>query len=120
LCWYLLLQLLLEEEMELEWLIDNIDEVVGDGRIIPVIFIWHRWKWDPVKKASEPPRLTAAAAIIVDLPRCFSFSLWSVFLLTQMTETLCNKSGRLKKGICGSSTPPLSLWQGMQKFGEVN
>jgi hypothetical protein len=50
--------------MELEWLVDNSDKVVGDRRrIIPIIFIWHRW----IKKASEPQRL------------CFSFSLWSDF-----------------------------------------
>jgi hypothetical protein len=35
----LLLLLLLEEEMKLEWLRD---EVVGERRIIPIIFIWHR------------------------------------------------------------------------------
>jgi len=69
--WCLYLLLLLEEEMELEWLLDS-----RDGRIIPVIFIWHRWKWDSIKKGSEP-RLTAAAIIIIDLPPCFSFSLWS-------------------------------------------
>ena len=74
----LLLLLLLEEEMKLEWLRD---EVVGERRIIPIIFIWHRWIWDPIKKASEPPRLTAAAAIIIELPLCFSFSLWSGFSL---------------------------------------
>jgi hypothetical protein len=92
LCLYLLL--LLEEEMELEWLVDNSDKVVGDRRrIIPIIFIWHRWIWAPIKKASEPRRLTAAAAIIMK---------WSGFLLTNTTETLCNKSGIVKKGIWGS------------------
>jgi hypothetical protein len=32
----------LEEEMDLEWLLDNSDEVVGDKRNIPIIFIRHR------------------------------------------------------------------------------
>jgi len=30
--------------MELEWSVDKGDEVVGYSRIIPIIFIWHRWK----------------------------------------------------------------------------
>jgi hypothetical protein len=72
-----ILLLLLEEEMELEWSVDKGDEVVGDSRIIPIIFIWHRWK----KKVSESHRL------------CFSFSLWSGFLLTRTTNTLCDKYG---------------------------
>jgi hypothetical protein len=72
-----ILLLLLEEEMELEWSVDKGDEVVGESRIIPIIFIWHRWK----KKVSESHRL------------CFSFSLWSGFLLTRTTNTLCDKYG---------------------------
>ncbi|KAJ7011044.1 hypothetical protein NC653_001468 [Populus alba x Populus x berolinensis] len=53
--------------MELECSVDKGDEVAGDIRVIPIIFIWHRWK---KKKISESHRL------------CFSFSLWSGFLLT--------------------------------------
>ncbi|KAJ6946674.1 hypothetical protein NC651_001393 [Populus alba x Populus x berolinensis] len=30
--------------MELEWSVDKGDEVAGDIRVIPIIFIWHRWK----------------------------------------------------------------------------
>ncbi|KAJ6962802.1 hypothetical protein NC652_001440 [Populus alba x Populus x berolinensis] len=30
--------------MELEWSVDKGDEVAGDIRVIPIIFIRHRWK----------------------------------------------------------------------------
>jgi hypothetical protein len=64
------LLLVLEEEMDLEWLLDNSDEVVGDKRNIPIIFIRHRWISDPVKKASEP-LLTSAAAANIDYSYVF-------------------------------------------------
>jgi hypothetical protein len=73
-----LLPLLVLEEMELEWSGDKGNEVVRDRRIVPIIFhLAYRW----IKKASEPQRL------------CFSFFLWSSFLLTRSTHTLCTKSG---------------------------
>ena len=107
LCLYLLLLLplllLLEEEMELECLLDK-----SDGRIIPVIFIRHRWTWDPMKKASEAPRLTAAAATIISLPLCYSFSSWSCFFIDQNDRDSLYKSGRLKKVIWGSRTVSLT------------
>jgi hypothetical protein len=92
--------------MELEWSVDKGDEVVGDSRFIPIIFIWHRWK----KKVSESHRL------------CFSFSLWSGFLLTRTTNTLCDKYGIGEAG--ASLSLSLSLThthtQGKQKSWEDN
>jgi len=108
LCLYLLLLLLLllDEEMELEWLLDN-----SDGRIIPIIFIWHRWVWDPIKKASEPRSLTAATAIIIGLPLCFSFSLWSRFLSTKTTETLLTNLEDWRKGFGeAAASPSKTTW----------
>jgi len=93
--WCLYLLLLLEEEMELEWLLDR-----RDGRIIPVIFIWHRWKWDSIKKGSEP-RLTAAAIIIIDLPPCFSFSLWSRVFGENSFQQIWKIEERLTRGWLG-------------------
>jgi len=101
--WFLgFLLLVLEEEMDLEWLLDNSDEVVGDKRNIPIIFIRHRWISDPVKKASEP-LLTSAAAANIDYSYVFPSPSGSVFFFgecwTKTTDIRTwNSSLMLDKG----------------------